>query len=119
MRHDLPTTVVYVLGTLAIAYHLGNGLWSFAMGWGFAVSKTALAWMQRLAVAAFIVDHLRQIIVIALGPLGLAIVELHDHWSAIWGNMDTAPLSLITSANRLRCATARKPLWSSPGIARS
>ena len=55
MRHDLPTMVVYLLGTLAIAYHLANGLWSFSMGWGLAVGKTALAWMQRLAVAVFIV----------------------------------------------------------------
>jgi len=54
MRHDLPTIVVYVLGTLAVAYHLANGLWSFAMGWGLAVSKAALAWMERLAVIAFI-----------------------------------------------------------------
>lgn len=54
MRHYWPTTAVYVLGVLAIAYHLANGLWSFAMGWGLAVSKSALAWAERLAIVVFI-----------------------------------------------------------------
>jgi succinate dehydrogenase / fumarate reductase cytochrome b subunit len=56
MRHHTPTLIVYVLGTLAISYHLANGLWSFAtMGWGIAVSKSAQAWFERLALVFFVV----------------------------------------------------------------
>ena len=56
MHHHTPTLIVYILGVLAIAYHLGNGLWSFAtMGWGIAVSKSAQAWFERLALLVFLV----------------------------------------------------------------
>ncbi|HEX9603473.1 MAG TPA: succinate dehydrogenase [Myxococcales bacterium] len=56
MHHHTPTLIVYVLGTLAISYHLANGLWSFAtMGWGIAVSKSAQAWFERLALVVFVV----------------------------------------------------------------
>jgi len=56
MRHHTPTLLVYVLGILAISYHLANGLWSFAtMGWGIAVSKSAQAWFERLALVVFFV----------------------------------------------------------------
>ncbi|MEO6572331.1 MAG: succinate dehydrogenase, partial [Polyangiaceae bacterium] len=34
MHFHTPTLVVYLLGTLGTAYHLANGLDSFAMGWG-------------------------------------------------------------------------------------
>src|SRR5712691_10457803 len=40
MRFHTPTLIVYLLGVLAIAYHLANGVWSFfTMGWGLVVSK--------------------------------------------------------------------------------
>src|SRR3989441_1534276 len=56
MHHHTPTLIVYILGVLAIAYHLANGLWSFAtMGWGIAVSKSAQAWFERLALLVFLV----------------------------------------------------------------
>jgi succinate dehydrogenase / fumarate reductase cytochrome b subunit len=56
MHHHIPTLVVYILGILAIAYHLANGVWSFStMGWGFAVSKSAQAWLERLAIIVFVV----------------------------------------------------------------
>jgi succinate dehydrogenase / fumarate reductase, cytochrome b subunit len=56
MHHHTPTLLVYILGIVAIAYHLGNGLWSFAtMGWGIAVSKSAQGWFERLAVLVFLV----------------------------------------------------------------
>ena len=42
MHHHTPTLVVYLLGTLGVAYHLANGLQSFAMGWGIVVSRRAL-----------------------------------------------------------------------------
>lgn len=56
MRFHTPTLLVYLLGVLAISYHLANGLWSFlSMGWGVTVSKSSMAWMERLALAFFVV----------------------------------------------------------------
>src|SRR5919201_1787309 len=55
MHHHTPTLIVYVLGILAIAYHLANGVWSFStMGWGLAVSKRAQAWLERVAGVVFL-----------------------------------------------------------------
>jgi succinate dehydrogenase / fumarate reductase cytochrome b subunit len=42
MRHHTPTLVVYLLGTLAVAYHLANGIATFALGWGLVSTKAAL-----------------------------------------------------------------------------
>ena len=56
MRHHGPTLAVYVLGILAIAYHLANGLWSFlTMGWGVTVSKSGMRWLERVSVLFFLV----------------------------------------------------------------
>jgi succinate dehydrogenase / fumarate reductase cytochrome b subunit len=56
MRHHTPTLLVYLLGVLGIAYHLANGLWSFlSMGWGVAVSKSGIAWLERVSVLFFFV----------------------------------------------------------------
>ncbi|HUJ26935.1 MAG TPA: succinate dehydrogenase [Myxococcales bacterium] len=56
MHFHMPTLVVYILGVLAIAYHLANGLWSFlSMGWGVTVSKSSMAWTERVALAFFVV----------------------------------------------------------------
>jgi succinate dehydrogenase / fumarate reductase, cytochrome b subunit len=56
MRFHGPTLVVYLLGTLGIAYHLANGLWSFlSMGWGVTVSKSGMAWMERVSLLFFFV----------------------------------------------------------------
>jgi succinate dehydrogenase / fumarate reductase cytochrome b subunit len=56
MRFHTPTLVVYLLGVLAIAYHLANGLWSFlSMGWGAMVSKAGIAWLERFALLFFFV----------------------------------------------------------------
>jgi succinate dehydrogenase cytochrome b subunit len=56
MHYNTPTLIVYVLGILAIAYHLANGLWSFlSMGWGLTVSKQGIAWMERVALLLFFV----------------------------------------------------------------
>jgi succinate dehydrogenase / fumarate reductase cytochrome b subunit len=55
MRFHMPTLVVYLLGVLGIAYHLANGLWSFlSMGWGVTVSKSGIAWMERVSLYLFI-----------------------------------------------------------------
>lgn len=65
MHHHGPTTVVYILGTLGVAYHLANGLYSFAMGWGVVSSRRAL---RRLDV----------------GVIGLFLVLLAMSWGVIY-----------------------------------
>ena len=56
MHFHTPTLAVYILGVLAVAYHLANGLWSFfSMGWGATVSKAGIAWLERLALLFFVV----------------------------------------------------------------
>jgi succinate dehydrogenase / fumarate reductase cytochrome b subunit len=56
MHFNTPTVIVYLLGTLAISYHLANGLWSFlSMGWGLTVSKSSMAWMEKLSLLFFLV----------------------------------------------------------------
>jgi succinate dehydrogenase / fumarate reductase cytochrome b subunit len=55
MHFHTPTLIVYLLGTLAIAYHLANGLWSFlSMGWGMTVSKSAMSWMEKVSLLFFV-----------------------------------------------------------------
>jgi succinate dehydrogenase / fumarate reductase cytochrome b subunit len=54
MGHHPPTLAVYLLGTLGVAYHLGNGLQTFAMGWGLTTSRRALARFEILSYATFI-----------------------------------------------------------------
>jgi succinate dehydrogenase / fumarate reductase cytochrome b subunit len=53
MHHHGPTLLVYVLGTLGVAYHLANGLHGFAMGWGLVVSKDAMKKAQRASLVFF------------------------------------------------------------------
>lgn len=55
MHFHRPTLVVYLLGTLGVAYHLANGLQSFAMGWGLAGSRRAVKQMEWVSAAAFVV----------------------------------------------------------------
>jgi succinate dehydrogenase / fumarate reductase cytochrome b subunit len=55
MHFHLPTLVVYLLGTLGLAYHLANGLQTFAMGWGVVSSRSALRRLDGLVVIAFAV----------------------------------------------------------------
>ncbi len=55
MRFHTPTLIVYVLGLIAIAYHLANGLWSFmTMGWGITVSKSGMTWLERVSILLFL-----------------------------------------------------------------
>jgi len=54
MRHHMPTLVVYLLGTLGVAYHLGNGLSTFAMGWGLVSTKRALRSFEWVSISAFV-----------------------------------------------------------------
>lgn len=65
MRTHLPTLVVYILGTLGAAYHVTNGLSTFAMGWGIVSSQRALRRMDVIGAIVFVV-------LLAMG------------WAAIW-----------------------------------
>ena len=53
MRTNPPTLVVYVLGTLGVAYHLANGLHSFSMGWGIVTSQRALRKLDAAVLVIF------------------------------------------------------------------
>jgi succinate dehydrogenase / fumarate reductase cytochrome b subunit len=55
MHFHRPTLVVYVLGTLGVAYHLANGLQTFAMSWGIVSSQRALQRLERVALVVFLV----------------------------------------------------------------
>jgi len=55
MHHHLPTLVVYLLGTLGVAYHLANGLHSFTMGWGIVTSRRALKKLDVGVILLFLV----------------------------------------------------------------
>jgi len=53
MHHHLPTLAVYVLGVLAVAYHLANGLQTFAMGQGVVASAAGLKRLEWVVYLAF------------------------------------------------------------------
>ena len=55
MHHHLPTLAVYLLGTLGVAYHLANGLQSFAMGWGIVTSRRALKKLDTGVIVVFVI----------------------------------------------------------------
>jgi succinate dehydrogenase / fumarate reductase cytochrome b subunit len=55
MHTHMPTLVVYLLGTLGVAYHLGNGLGTFAMSWGIVSSKRGLRHANVIAWVTFLV----------------------------------------------------------------
>ncbi len=54
MRTHMPTLVVYLLGTLGVAYHLGNGLATFAMSWGIVSSRRGMRHADVLAWVSFV-----------------------------------------------------------------
>lgn len=54
MAHHPPTLLVYILGVLGVAYHLANGLWSFAMNWGVVTSRPALKRFDVVTIGLFI-----------------------------------------------------------------
>lgn len=72
MRWHTPTLVVYLLGTLGVAYHLGNGAQTFSMGWGIVSSKRALKRLEWVAWVVF------------LAFLGMS-------WAAIYAIASNAP----------------------------
>ena len=54
MAHHTPTLVVYVLGVLAVSYHLANGIQTFAMGQGLVGSAGALRRLEWVVYLAFV-----------------------------------------------------------------
>jgi succinate dehydrogenase / fumarate reductase cytochrome b subunit len=55
MHYNPPTLIVYLLGTLGVAYHLGNGIYSFAWSWGIAATRRSLRGFQTASVVLFVV----------------------------------------------------------------
>lgn len=55
MRTHMPTLVVYLLGTLGVAYHLANGISTFAMGWGVVSSRRGLRNVEWMSYGLFVV----------------------------------------------------------------
>jgi succinate dehydrogenase / fumarate reductase cytochrome b subunit len=55
MHFHWPTLVVYVLGTLGVAYHLANGALTSCMTWGAVTSRSALQRLEGAAIALFLV----------------------------------------------------------------
>jgi succinate dehydrogenase / fumarate reductase, cytochrome b subunit len=54
--HGEPATlIVYLLGTLGVAYHLGNGIYGFAMSWGLATRRRSLRGFQTAGIVLFVV----------------------------------------------------------------
>jgi succinate dehydrogenase / fumarate reductase cytochrome b subunit len=54
MHFHGPTLVTYVLGILAVSYHLANGLQSFCMGWGVVTSQRGLRRLEGATLALFL-----------------------------------------------------------------
>ena len=54
MHFHRPTLIVYILGVLAIAYHLGNGVQTALMTWGVVTSKRSLRQAELVAWVIFL-----------------------------------------------------------------
>ena len=54
MAHHTPTLVVYILGVLAVSYHLANGIQTFAMGQGLVASAGALKRLEWVVYLTFV-----------------------------------------------------------------
>lgn len=55
MHYHLPTLVVYLVGTVAVCYHLANGVQTFFWTWGLAAGRTSMRRLDRLALVLFVV----------------------------------------------------------------
>jgi succinate dehydrogenase / fumarate reductase cytochrome b subunit len=53
MHFNPPTLVVYLLGTLGVAYHLANGVQTAMMSWGVVSSKRALRGLEGATLVLF------------------------------------------------------------------
>jgi succinate dehydrogenase / fumarate reductase cytochrome b subunit len=70
MHHGPATLFVYLLGTLGVAYHLGNGLYGFAMSWGLGATRRSLRGFQAAGVVLFVL------------LLGMSWAAIYGLWSA-------------------------------------
>ena len=79
MEHKLQNPAIfgfYVLGVLAASFHLGNGLWGFALHWGILRSREAQRrwmWPAMAVVAIFALAGVNSLL--AFGPMGLEPVR--------------------------------------------
>ncbi|MBI2394369.1 MAG: succinate dehydrogenase [Deltaproteobacteria bacterium] len=55
MAHHMPTLVVYLLGTMGVAYHLANGVATSAMAFGVGTTARSQKRMERVALVLFVV----------------------------------------------------------------
>lgn len=55
MRFHGPTLVVYLLGSLGVAYHLANGLQAFGMAWGVFASERSMRRFEPVVIILFLV----------------------------------------------------------------
>jgi succinate dehydrogenase / fumarate reductase cytochrome b subunit len=55
MRFHGPTLFVYVLGTLATAFHLANGLQGFGMAWGIFATDRSMRRFEPVVIIVFLV----------------------------------------------------------------
>ncbi|HEV3190531.1 MAG TPA: hypothetical protein VGY54_08550, partial [Polyangiaceae bacterium] len=55
MHFHAPTLVVYLLGTLGVAYHLANGAQTFCLSWGIVSTRAALRRLEWIAILFFVV----------------------------------------------------------------
>jgi succinate dehydrogenase / fumarate reductase cytochrome b subunit len=55
MRFHTLTLVVYLIGTLATAYHLANGLQNFGMAWGIFASDRSMRRFEPVVILLFLV----------------------------------------------------------------
>jgi succinate dehydrogenase / fumarate reductase, cytochrome b subunit len=53
--HEPLTLVIYCLGVLGVAYHLANGVWQAAIGWGFTVTSQGMKRMQAVSIVLFLI----------------------------------------------------------------
>lgn len=53
--HHPPTIIVYVLGVLAVAFHLANGLWLAGITWGVTLGRKSQKVWQVWTVAFFVI----------------------------------------------------------------
>jgi succinate dehydrogenase / fumarate reductase, cytochrome b subunit len=53
MHHHVPTLLVYLLGTLAVSYHLANGIQGFCMSWGILASERSMRRFEPVALGFF------------------------------------------------------------------
>lgn len=54
MRHHPPTLVVYILGVLAVAFHLANGLYTASFIHGFSASRRSQRIVQVISLVFFV-----------------------------------------------------------------